>query len=137
MRCNPISSRPLTMAALGLVLSACNGNSGITSSVSGLPRLISRLHQPKLEYRPSKHVVTDRGVRSSTSSSSFKRTAPSTTFFTAFPGRPPRRTATTATVKRLRSSRSDLKRRGISNTILTGSLRPATELEAFRERIAG
>ena len=37
MRCNPLSSRPLTMAALGLVLSACNGNSGITSSVSGLP----------------------------------------------------------------------------------------------------
>ena len=32
MSCNPLSSRPLIMAAFGLVLSACNGNDGLTTS---------------------------------------------------------------------------------------------------------
>jgi phospholipase C len=34
MRCNPLSSRPLIMAVLAVILSACNGNNGLTSAPS-------------------------------------------------------------------------------------------------------
>ncbi len=36
MSCNPLSSRPLIMAAFGLVLSACNGNDGLTTSAPSM-----------------------------------------------------------------------------------------------------
>ena len=37
MRCNALSSRPLAIAAFALVLSACNGNSGLTTGAPGVP----------------------------------------------------------------------------------------------------
>ncbi len=37
MRCNRLSSRTLALAVFALILSGCNGNSGITSSAPGLP----------------------------------------------------------------------------------------------------
>ena len=48
MRCNPLSGWPLAAMALALVISACNGNSGLTSGASSVP----------LSFQPSTRAQT-------------------------------------------------------------------------------
>ena len=48
MSCNPLSSRPLMMAAFGLVLSACNGNGVLTTSAPSGMRSSQSLAQAPL-----------------------------------------------------------------------------------------
>jgi phospholipase C len=55
MRCIPLMSRTLICASIGLFLSACNGNSGLTSTTPGLPlnsQSDSRSLGPMEDVRP-------------------------------------------------------------------------------------
>ncbi len=49
MRCNRLSSRTLALAVFALILSGCNGNSGITSSAPGLPLSSQSLAQAQTQ----------------------------------------------------------------------------------------
>ena len=72
MRCNPSGSRPLAIAALALIFSACNGNNmpaanGVTSGALGLPAFLQPPQRGNPAVEPSqrrhsasgkiKHVV--------------------------------------------------------------------------------
>ena len=58
MRCNPPGSRPLAIAALALVFSACNGNgipaaNGVTSGAPGLPAFLQAPQRGNPAVEPS------------------------------------------------------------------------------------
>ncbi len=58
MRCNSFSSRRLAFGTLVLVLSACNGNGGLTSSRSGLPPASQSLAQVEAPQKRVHHQAS-------------------------------------------------------------------------------
>ena len=51
MRCNVLSSRTFAIAIFALVLSACNGNGGLTTSAPGVPLAAQPFAARKLKHR--------------------------------------------------------------------------------------
>jgi phospholipase C len=58
MRCNPLTSRAIAIAALGLIFSACNGNGGVTSTNPGLPTTTLQRAPLQFSLQPLHHHRT-------------------------------------------------------------------------------